>query len=96
MKKTEDTAALFKSGGSQAVRLPREYRFEGSSVRVHREGRAVVLEPLEKVGWPEGYWERLDALAPLPDDFIVPGALPETAHRDRALKGMDVDSKASR
>jgi antitoxin VapB len=92
MKRTEDTAALFKSGGSQAVRLPKEYRFEGSSVRVHREGRAVVLEPLEKAAWPKGYWQRLDALAPLPDDFSVPEELPGTPHRDRVLRKMDAPS----
>lgn len=45
-----DTAKVFWSGRSQAVRLPREYRFEGSAVRIRREGRAVVLEPLAE-GW---------------------------------------------
>lgn len=92
MRKNEDTAAIFKSGGSQAVRLPKEYRFETSAVRIRREGRAVVLEPLEKADWPEGYWERLDALAPLPDDFTAPEALPETPHRDRVLKGIGARS----
>jgi antitoxin VapB len=38
-------AKLFKSGGSQAVRLPKEFRFSGESVRIHREGRRVILEP---------------------------------------------------
>lgn len=85
MRKTEETAAIFESRGSQAVRLPKEYRFEGSAVRVRRDGQAVVLEPIEKAGWPEGYWERLDALAPLPDDLTGPEALPETPHRDRSL-----------
>ena len=83
----EDTAALFMTGGSQAVRLPKEYRFEGSAVRIRREGRAVVLEPLEKADWPEGYWERLDTLAPLPEDLTLPDALPPTPHRDEVLKG---------
>ena len=46
MDRREDTAALFMTGGSQAVRLPKEYRFEGSTVRIRREGRAVVIEPL--------------------------------------------------
>jgi antitoxin VapB len=92
MKKNQNRAALFMSGGSQAVRLPKEYRFEASAVRIRREGRAVVLEPLEKAGWPEGYWERLDALAPLPDDFTAPEALPGTPHRDRVLKGLEARS----
>lgn len=92
MRKTQDTAAIFKAGGGQAVRLPKEFRFEGSAVRIRREGQAVVLEPVEKAGWPEGYWERLDALAPLPDDFTAPEALPETPHRDRALEGIGARS----
>ncbi len=39
------TAKLFKSGRSQAVRLPKEFRFEGSQVYVKRMGSAVVLLP---------------------------------------------------
>ena len=40
-----DTAKLFKSGRSQAVRLPKEFRFEGNEVLVTRLGAAVVLLP---------------------------------------------------
>ena len=40
------TAKLFKSGRSQAVRLPREFRFEGREVRVRRFGLGVLLEPV--------------------------------------------------
>ncbi len=39
-------AKLFKNGRSQAVRLPREFRFEGDSVRVRRVPEGVLLEPL--------------------------------------------------
>lgn len=40
-----DRAKLFRTGGSQAVRLPRKYRFEGQrEVRIRREGKRVVLE----------------------------------------------------
>ena len=81
-----ETAALFVNGGSQAVRLPKAYRFEGAAVRIRREGHAVILEPLEKRDWPEGYWERIDALGPLPADFVVPEPLPRTRHRDAALR----------
>ena len=45
----------------------------------------VVLEPLEKSAWPEGYWERLEAVGPLPDDFVAPEPLPPTPHRDDVL-----------
>jgi antitoxin VapB len=37
---------LFKSGGSQAVRLTKAYRFEGDEVSIHREGDRVILEPV--------------------------------------------------
>ena len=39
-------AKLFRNGRSQAVRLPREFRFEGDRVRVRRAGRGVVVEPM--------------------------------------------------
>ena len=39
-------ATLFKNGRSQAVRLPREFRFEGDRVRVRRAGRGVLVEPM--------------------------------------------------
>lgn len=42
-----DLAKLFWNGRSQAVRLPREYRFDGSEVRIRREGRRVILEPVD-------------------------------------------------
>ena len=40
-------ARLFKAGGSQAVRLPKAFRFAGDRVRIRREGKAVILEPVE-------------------------------------------------
>ncbi len=40
------TAKLFLSGRSQAVRLPREFRFEGNEVRIRRVGDGVLLEPV--------------------------------------------------
>ncbi len=39
-------AKLFVNGSSQAVRLPREFRFAGTQVRVTRHGRGVLLEPV--------------------------------------------------
>jgi antitoxin VapB len=43
-------AKLFWNGRSQAVRLPKEFRFEGNSVRVRRVGAGVLLEPVSEVG----------------------------------------------
>lgn len=57
------TAKLFTHGRSQAVRLPKEFRFEGKEVRVTRVGDKVILEPV--MPGPEdfaAFWARLDAL----------------------------------
>lgn len=40
------TAKLFQNGQSQAVRLPKEFRFEGDEVFIKKSGSAVVLIPL--------------------------------------------------
>ncbi len=42
---TLKTAKLFKNGQSQAVRLPKEFRFEGDEVFIKKSGRAVILIP---------------------------------------------------
>ncbi len=63
-----DRAKLFKSGGSQAVRLPKEYRFEDEEeVLIYRQGYRVILEPARKT------WSRefLD-LAGSASDFPYP------------------------
>ena len=66
------TAKLFRNGRSQAVRLPKEFRFEGEVLSIRREGDAVILEPLRPQAWPKGYWRRwgkasqgLDLIEPL-------------------------------
>jgi len=43
-----ETAKLFKHGGSQAVRLPRNFRLPGREVRVRRFGHGVLFEPMER------------------------------------------------
>ena len=60
------TARVFRNGRSQAVRLPKEFRFEGTEVRIHREGHRVVLEPLEGDDWGEAFWEVFGAFG---EDF---------------------------
>jgi virulence-associated protein VagC len=52
-------ARLFWSGGSQAVRFPKSMRLPGAEVRVRREGRALVIEPLEEAEGLDAFWERL-------------------------------------
>jgi len=61
------TASVFWTGRSQAVRLPKEFRFKGDVVLVRREGNAVILEPAQD--WPEGY---VESFAGVPDDFDRP------------------------
>lgn len=55
------TARVFWTGRSQAVRLPREFRFQTEEVAIHREGDRVVLEPLDvprdRKGWPLALWQ---------------------------------------
>ena len=43
-----DTAKIFKTGRSQAVRLPKHYRFSGSEVAIRKEGDCVILSPVSK------------------------------------------------
>lgn len=50
-----EKAKLFKSGGSQAVRLPKAYRFQGQTeVVVRRQGNCVILEPV-LMEWSEQF-----------------------------------------
>jgi antitoxin VapB len=57
----KSTAKLFKSGRSQAVRLPKEFRFEGKEVRVSRHGNGVLLEPVAEESWASVF-AKIDAL----------------------------------
>ena len=67
-------AKIFRHGGSQAVRLPKAFRFEGTEVSVRREGDAVILEPVKALTAPtreemDAFWAKIDALggADFPD-----------------------------
>lgn len=59
-----DTAKLFQNGRSQAVRLPKEFRFEGDRVRIRRVPQGVLLEPMspDTAQW----FERLDQFNSVP------------------------------
>ncbi|MEM8722552.1 MAG: type II toxin-antitoxin system VapB family antitoxin [Cyanobacteria bacterium P01_G01_bin.39] len=61
-----DIAKLFQNGQSQAVRLPKKYRFQGDRVIIKRVGSAVVLLPCEDS------WQTLfDSLEKFSDDFMA-------------------------
>jgi antitoxin VapB len=62
------TARVFKSGNSQAVRLPKQFRFRGKEVEISRRGDEVVLR--EKT---RGMQRAFELLASLPDDFYAEG-----------------------
>jgi antitoxin VapB len=72
------TAKIFRNGRSQAVRLPREFRFEGDAVRVRRVPEGVLLEPLAPD--VEEWFAELDKIGGEP--FMVKGrAQPKTPRR---------------
>ncbi len=50
-----DTAKLFINGRSQAVRLPKQYRFEGKEVYVKKVPQGVLLIPKNSTVWD--VWE---------------------------------------
>jgi antitoxin VapB len=67
MPKT-NIAKLFLNGRSQAVRLPKEFRFEGDRVRIRRVGQGVLLEPV--IQDAKELFRRLDQLNELdPEPF---------------------------
>jgi virulence-associated protein VagC len=53
------TAKVFANGRSQAVRLPKAFRFAAKEVSVRREGEAVVLEPIKGRAWPRDLWRKI-------------------------------------
>jgi antitoxin VapB len=57
-------AKLFWNGRSQAVRLPKQFRFEGDRVRVMRMGAGILLEPVpeKKKETVEEWFARMDAM----------------------------------
>lgn len=65
----EARAKLFTHGRSQAVRLPKAFRFEGTEVSIRKEGDRVILEPVRPRKVPTtneewaAFWARLDAMA---------------------------------
>lgn len=76
------TAKLFKSGSSQAVRLPREFRFKGSEVFIHKDPLSgnVVLSP--KHGTWDAFFAALES-TDVPSDFLT--------QEDRGLHSIERD-----
>ncbi|MDR1086610.1 MAG: type II toxin-antitoxin system VapB family antitoxin [Deltaproteobacteria bacterium] len=69
---------VFKSGNSQAVQLPREFRVEGQELEIFRRGQEIILrEPEANVA------RAFDLLSSLPDDFLPDrGQVPTQVRED--------------
>jgi antitoxin VapB len=73
-----NTAKLFKNGKSQAVRLPKEFKFEGKEVYIKKVGRSVILIPQNDP------WKSLiDSLDKFSNDFMSERKQPQTGKRER-------------
>ncbi len=61
-------ARIFQSGNSQAVRLPKDFRFDVDQVEIFRRGNEIVLRAV-----PVSAAAIFDVLAQLPVDFLAEG-----------------------
>jgi antitoxin VapB len=75
------TAKVFRSGNSQAVRIPKEFHLEADEVEIRRQGRSVILRPRKKS------WAALiESLKKFSDDFMERGRRqPPAQDRGRVL-----------
>lgn len=70
-------AKLFRNGQSQAVRLPKEFRFDGDFVYIKKSGNAVVLLPAK------GVWDSLiGSLGKFSNDFMTDRGQPPSQERE--------------
>ena len=73
-------AKVFRSDNSQAVRLPKEFRFKGKEVEIFRRGNEVVLREKET-----SLVRAFELLASLPDDFDLTGREKELPEKRKGL-----------
>ena len=75
----EYRAKLFRNGRSQAIRLPKELRFDEQEeeVRIRREGNCLIVESLDE--WPDDFWKLFGAVP----DLELPTRRPLAQARDR-------------
>jgi len=74
------TARVFRSGNSQAVRLPKQFRLKSEEVEIFRRGDEIVLR--EKDG---NLVRAFDLLAGMPDDFELPGREKDRPQKRKGL-----------
>lgn len=74
------TARVFKSGNSQAVRLPKKFRFNTRDVEIFRRGDEIVLrEKAHDMG------RAFELIANLPEDFMADGRGDDPPQRRKGL-----------
>ncbi|MGC9387343.1 MAG: antitoxin [Hydrogenovibrio sp.] len=61
-------ARIFQSGNSQAVRIPKEFRFDVTEVEIFKRGDEIVLKPK-----PKNLGAAFKLLGEMPDDFMADG-----------------------
>jgi antitoxin VapB len=72
------TTTLFQNGSSQAVRIPKEFRFQGKRVNISKAGNNIVLRPITD-SW-DSFYASLDAFS---SDFMQDGRKqPEQQERE--------------
>lgn len=75
------TAKVFKSGNSQAVRIPKEFQLESEEVEIRRRGDALILRP-KSISWEP----LIASLSKFTDDFLADGRRqPPVQKRDRTF-----------
>ena len=62
------TAKIFRSGNSQAVRIPKEFQLEGDEVEIQKKGSSLVLRP-KKQSWSS----LIESLDKFSEDFMANG-----------------------
>lgn len=72
-----NTAKIFKSGNSQAVRLPKEFQLEGNEVYIKRVGKNIILTTKD-----DPWVGLIDSLAMFSDDFMAERHQPPTDQRE--------------
>lgn len=75
-----NTAKIFTNGRSQAVRLPKEYRFDADEVAIRKIGNVVVLYPTDS-----GWTPLLQASGQFTDDFMANRNQPKKAEQRKPL-----------
>jgi antitoxin VapB len=82
------TARVFRSGNSQAVRLPKQFRIKSDEVEIFRRGDEIVLR--EKEG---NMVRAFDLLAGLPDDITLPDRAKDRPQSARASDGSPLSAR---